>query len=95
MDKPTDEEIRSKFLNFDELRKANTPPLPGATNEIPPAPHKNMTEEQKVIDLQLDVGRLIVSIVDLDRYIESQARMIGLLVKAVTHMDSKLREGKY
>jgi len=84
MYRPTDEEIKSKLLSFKEMRTKITPVQRGVR-----------TEEQKVIDLQLDVSRLITSIVDLDRTIESQSHMIGLLVKAVTYMDSKLRAGKY
>lgn len=92
MDRPTDEEIKSKLLNFDELRKRIAPVT---KNEIPTAQSNIKTEEQKVIDLQLDVGRLITSVVDLDRVIAEQAHLIGMLVKALTYMDSKLRSGKY
>lgn len=92
MDRPTDEEIKSKLLSFEEMRKKVAPIAKG---EIPPVQRSVRTEEQKVIDLQLDVSRLITSIVDLDRVMESQSHMIGLLVRAITYMDSKLREGKY
>ena len=92
MDRPTDEERKSKLLNFDELRKRIAPVT---KNENPPAQRSVRTEEQKVAELQLDVGRLITSVVDMDRTIAEQSHLIGLLVKAVTYMDSKLREGKY
>lgn len=90
MDRPTEEEIKSKFLNFDELRKRVTP-VP--RNENPPVQSNVKTEEQKVAELQLDVGRLISSVVDLDRVIEQQARLVSTMIRAMVHMNNKI-EGK-
>ena len=88
MDRPTDEELKSKLIDFYKGRP-RTGTTPSDTDKSPTQPGVK-TDAQKILELQMDVGRLIVSVVDLDRVIESQATLINLMVKALTHMNAKI-----
>ena len=89
MDQPTDtDKNKSKIINFNDFRKRFLD-KPGSST------FNGKTPEQRVLDLELDVGKLVVTVVDMASHIEAQAKLLNLLVKAVTHMDAKLRKGEY
>jgi uncharacterized coiled-coil protein SlyX len=53
-----------------------------------------MPLEQRVAELEADMVRIIDSLADLDQLISTQARITRLLVKAISHLASKVPEDK-
>lgn len=84
MSKDDTEEPKSKIMSLADKRRQRSDQVRKTYLPL----------EQRVAELEADMVRIIDSLADLDYMIHNQARITRLLVKAVSHLASKMPEDK-
>jgi hypothetical protein len=84
MSKDDSEEMKAKITSFADKRKQKNEQVRKSY----------MPLEQRVAELEADMVRIIDSLADLDQLISTQARITRLLVKAISHLASRVPEDK-